>query len=49
MLIMNIALGIDNLNPKLQIRANLVPTLKFKIYSDFYKIWHSQQIEHAKL
>ena len=28
MLIMNIVLGIDDLNPKLYIRANLVPTLK---------------------
>ena len=28
MLIMNIVLGIDDLNPKFQIRKNLVPTLK---------------------
>ena len=28
MLIMNIVLGIDDLNPKLYIRANLVPKLK---------------------
>ena len=28
MLIMNIAFGTDDLDPKLQIRANLVPTLK---------------------
>ena len=45
MLIMNMVLGIDNLNPKLQIRANLVPALKFAPI--FNKIWHSQQIEHA--
>ena len=29
MLIMNIVLGVDYLDPKLWIRANLVPTLKF--------------------
>ena len=29
MLIMNTVLGIDDLDPKLWIRANLVPTLKF--------------------
>ena len=29
MLIMNIVLGIDDLDTKLQIRANLIPTLKF--------------------
>ena len=29
MLIMNIILGIDDLDPKFWIRANLVPTLKF--------------------
>ena len=45
MLIMNVVLGIDNLNPKLQIWANLVPALKFAPI--FNKIWHSQQIEHA--
>ena len=28
MLIVNIVIGIDDLNPKLYIRANLVPTLK---------------------
>ena len=29
MLIMNMVLGTDDLNPKLQIRANYVPALKF--------------------
>ena len=29
MLVMNVDLGIDDLDPKLWIRANLVPTLKF--------------------
>ena len=29
MLIRNIVLGIDDLDPKLQARANLVPTVKF--------------------
>ena len=29
MLIMNTVFGIDDLDPKLWIRANLVPTLKF--------------------
>ena len=29
MVIMNIILGIDGLDPKLWIRANLLPTLKF--------------------
>ena len=29
MVIMNIVLGIDGLDPRLQIRANLVPALKF--------------------
>ena len=32
MLIMNIVLGIDSLDPKLQIRADLVPKLKCVIF-----------------
>ena len=36
MLIMNIVIGIDYLDPKLEIRGNLVPTLKFaSIYVKF--------------
>ena len=38
MIIVNNFIGIDELYPKLQI---------FEICSDFYEIWHSQQIEHA--
>ena len=36
MVIMNIVLGIDDLNPKFQIRENLVPTLKLApIFMEF--------------
>ena len=44
MLIINILTGIDDLDPKLQICEF---GLKTEIFSNFYEIWHSQQIEHA--
>ena len=42
MLITNMVLGTDYPYPKLQIRTNFVPILKFAP-----KIWDSQQMEHA--
>ena len=44
MLIINILIGIDYLDPKLQI-WKFGP--KNEIFSNFYEIWHSQQTEHA--
>ena len=44
MLIINIVVGIDDLNPKLWIRAF---SPNNEICFDFYEVWHSQQIEHA--
>ena len=44
MLIINILIGIDDLDPKLQICKIWSKT---KIFSNFYEIWLSQQIEHA--
>ena len=38
-------LGTDDLDPKLYIRAKFCPSTE--IGSDFYEIWHSQQMEHA--
>ena len=45
MLIMNMVLGTDDLDPKLYIRAKFCPSTE--IGSDFYEMWHSQQMEHA--
>ena len=42
---MNVVLEIDDLTPKLQIRVNLVPRLKFAPV--FVNLWHSQQTEYA--
>ena len=44
MLIINILIEIDDFQPKLQI-SKFGP--KTEIFSNFYEIWHSQQIEHA--
>ena len=41
---MNILIGIDYLDPKLQI-YKIGPAAE--MYSNFYKIWHLEQIEHA--
>ena len=45
MLIMNILIGIDDLEPKLWIRGKFAPSTE--IFSNFYEIWHSQQIYYA--
>ena len=44
MLIINILTGIDELDPKLQICEIWSQT---EMCSNFYEIWHSQQVEHA--
>ena len=41
---MNILIGIDYLDPKLQI-YKIGPVAE--MCSNFYKIWHVEQIEHA--
>ena len=41
---MNMVLGTDDLDPKLQIRANFVPALKF---APIFMKLGTQQIEHA--
>ena len=45
MLIMSIIIGIDDLDSKLWIWANLVP--KLKCVPIFYEIWCLEQIERA--
>ena len=45
MLNINILIGITDLWPKITNLRNLVPKLIF--FSNFYEIWHSQQIKHA--
>ena len=44
MLIMNILIGMDDLQPKLQI-CEIWP--QTEMCSNFYEIWHLKQIEHA--
>ena len=44
MLIINILTGIDDLDQNYKF-AKFGP--KTEIFSNFYEIWHSQQIEHA--
>ena len=43
MLTVNILIGIDDLDAKLQI----CESLKSEICSNFYEIWHLKQMEHA--
>ena len=44
MLIMNILIGIDDLDPKLQICKILS---KAEMCFNLYEIWHLEQIEHV--
>ena len=44
MLIINILIGIDDLDQNYKF-AKFGP--KTEVFSNFYEIWHSQQIEHA--
>ena len=45
MLIMNMVLGTDDLDRKLLDSGKFCPNTE--IWSDFYEIWDSQQMEHA--
>ena len=42
---MNTVLGIGDFEPKILDSGKVGPNTE--IFSDFYKIWHSQQIGHA--
>ena len=44
MLIINILIGIDDLDPKIQI-CEICP--KTEMYPKYYEIWYLEQMEHA--